>query len=270
MSETYIEFQQVGKVFGSRKRSVEPTRALDDVNFTIGRGEFCSVIGPSGCGKSTLLRILDGLVPADEGQVLVDGVPVDGPGPDRAMVFQHFNLMPWRTVLKNVEFGLEVRGIPAAERKETAKRYLELFGLGQFEQHFPSQLSGGMQQRVGLARALAVDCSILLMDEPFGALDAQTKMLMQLELAKIWHEDRRTVLFVTHDIEEAVFLSDRIVVMSARPGRIATIVDVPFDRPRDERLRATPEFARVKDEIWQLLKKAMNPEEIEPLVEATS
>ncbi len=257
MPNEYIEFRNIGKVFGSTKRGVTPTRALDDVSFTIGNGEFCSVIGPSGCGKSTLLRILDGLIPADEGSVLVDGTPVHEPGPDRAMVFQHFNLMPWRTVVKNVEFGLEIRGLSPVERRATARRYLEMLGLGQFENHYPSQLSGGMQQRVGLARALAVDCDILLMDEPFGALDAQTKTLMQLELAKIWHDDQRTVLFVTHDIEEAIFLSDRIVVMKARPGQVFTVVDVPFERPRDERLRGTPEFAKLKDDIWQLLREAM-------------
>ncbi len=254
--DSYIEFEGVGKVYPGRTRRAAPTEALQEVTFGIARGEFCSILGPSGCGKSTLLRILDGLVRPEAGRVLVDGTAVDAPGADRAMVFQHFNLMPWRTVLRNVEFGLEARGVPAAERRATALRYVELFGLHGFEEHFPSQLSGGMQQRVGLARALAVDCEILLMDEPFGALDAQTKTLMQLELARIWHEDQRTVVFVTHDIEEALFLSDRVVVMSARPGRIAHVVDVPFGRPRDEHLRGTAEFAALKEQTWEMLRDA--------------
>ncbi len=228
--------------------------ALDSISLEVAEGSFVAIVGPSGCGKSTLLRICDGLIPPTRGEVLLYGQPVRGPGRERAMVFQQHNLFPWRTALRNVEFGLEVAGVPRQKRQARAMRYLELVGLKEFADYYPHQLSGGMQQRVGLARALAVEPKVLLMDEPFGALDAQTRFLLQEELSRIWLQDRKTVLFVTHDIEEALFLGDRVVVMSPRPGRVLEDIAVPFERPRSDRTRALPEFARLKDTIWRTLK----------------
>jgi NitT/TauT family transport system ATP-binding protein len=209
------------------------TSALVDINLQIGEGEFVCLLGPSGCGKSTLLKIIAGLIPATSGRITINGRPVRGPGPERAVVFQDYALFPWMTVRDNVEFGLEARKLPVAERREVSKRLLKVVGLSDFAERFPHQLSGGMKQRVSIARALAVDPSLLLMDEPFGALDAQTRQLLQDELLRIWREYRKTVVFVTHSIEEAIYLSDRIVVMTARPGRVKQIVMVPETRPRD-------------------------------------
>jgi NitT/TauT family transport system ATP-binding protein len=209
------------------------TSALVDINLQIKEGEFVCLLGPSGCGKSTLLKIIAGLIPATSGRISINGKPVSGPGPERAVVFQDYALFPWMTVRDNVEFGLEARRLPLAERREVSKRLLKVVGLSDFAERFPHQLSGGMKQRVSIARALAVDPSLLLMDEPFGALDAQTRQLLQDELLRIWREYRKTVVFVTHSIEEAIYLSDRIVVMTARPGRVKQIVMVPETRPRD-------------------------------------
>ena len=209
------------------------TSALVDINLRIEEGEFVCLLGPSGCGKSTLLKIIAGLIPATSGRITINGKPVSGPGPERAVVFQDYALFPWMTVRDNVEFGLEARRLPAAERREMSSRLLKVVGLSDFAERFPHQLSGGMKQRVSIARALAVDPSLLLMDEPFGALDAQTRHLLQDELLRIWREYRKTVVFVTHSIEEAIYLSDRIVVMTARPGRVKQIVVVPEARPRD-------------------------------------
>jgi NitT/TauT family transport system ATP-binding protein len=209
------------------------TPALVDINLRIAEGEFVCLLGPSGCGKSTLLKIIAGLIPATSGRIAIDGKAVSGPGPERAVVFQDYALFPWMTVRDNVEFGLEARKLPVAERRETSSRLLKVVGLSDFAERFPHQLSGGMKQRVSIARALAVDPSLLLMDEPFGALDAQTRHLLQDELLRIWREYRKTVVFVTHSIEEAIYLSDRIVVMTARPGRVKQIVMVPEARPRD-------------------------------------
>jgi len=209
------------------------TSALVDINLRIGEGEFVCLLGPSGCGKSTLLKIIAGLIPATSGRIAIDGKPVTGPGPERAVVFQDYALFPWMTVRDNVEFGLEARKLPLAGRREISTRLLKVVGLSDFADRFPHQLSGGMKQRVSIARALAVDPSLLLMDEPFGALDAQTRQLLQDELLRIWREYRKTVVFVTHSIEEAIYLSDRIVVMTARPGRIKEIVLVSEPRPRD-------------------------------------
>jgi NitT/TauT family transport system ATP-binding protein len=207
--------------------------ALSEIDLEIGEGEFVTLLGPSGCGKSTLLRIIAGLLPATKGKVKIGGVPVVAPGPERAVVFQDYALFPWMTVEDNVEFGLEARGVPATKRRQVSRDLLRAVGLSEFAKKFPHHLSGGMKQRVSIARALAVDPQILLMDEPFGALDAQTRSLLQEELLRIWRRYRKTVVFVTHSIEEAIYLSDRIVVMTARPGRIKTVISVEHERPRD-------------------------------------
>lgn len=207
--------------------------ALSDIDLTVGEGEFVSLLGPSGCGKSTLLKIIAGLLPATAGRVEIHGAPVTAPGPERAVVFQEYALFPWMTVESNVEFGLEARGMPAAERHRVSAELLGVVGLSDFAKKFPHHLSGGMKQRVSIARALAVNPQILLMDEPFGALDAQTRSVMQEELLRIWRLYRKTVIFVTHSIDESIYLSDRIVVMTARPGRIKAIIDVKDARPRD-------------------------------------
>jgi NitT/TauT family transport system ATP-binding protein len=250
----YLEIRSISKTFPPRDNKSSAFQALADISFSMERGDFYCLVGPSGCGKSTLLRIVDGLLQSDSGQVTIDGKVVMEPGFDRGMVFQQFHLLPWRSALANVEFGLEMRGLPRQERRKRAMRYIEMVGLQGFENHYIHQLSGGMQQRVGLARALAIEPEILLMDEPFGALDAQTREIMQNELMRIWSIEKRTAIFVTHDIEEALYLADRIVVMSNRPGRILQIVDVEFMRPRDENLRNQPEFAAARGKIWQLLK----------------
>jgi NitT/TauT family transport system ATP-binding protein len=246
-----IEVRALSKWFPTKG---EPVHALDGISFEVASGEFVAIIGPSGCGKSTLLRIVHGLIAADEGEVVVGGRRVERPLPSGAMVFQSMNLFPWRTALRNVEFGLEMRGVARSEREARSRELLETIGLGGFEDAYPSQLSGGMQQRVGLARALAVDPALLYMDEPFGALDAQTKMIMQGELARLVERFRKTVLFVTHDMEEAVFLSDRVIVMSSRPGTILEDVRIELARPRGDELRRTPEFVAYKDHVWELLR----------------
>jgi NitT/TauT family transport system ATP-binding protein len=227
---------------------------LDNVDLSLPGGTFCCIVGPSGCGKSTMLRIVDGLLPCDSGEVNLGGERVRQPSLERGFVFQQFNLLPWRTVIGNVEFGLENLKVEKKERRQRAHKWLELVDLKGFEDHYPAQLSGGMQQRVGLARALAVEPEILLMDEPFGSVDDQTRMLLQEELLRIWERDHKTVLFVTHDIEEALFLGDVVVVMSPRPGRILKTVEVPFARPRKDELRGEAEFARVKQAIWEQLR----------------
>src|SRR5262244_1675915 len=203
----------------------KPVLALEDVSLSVGTREFVALLGPSGCGKSTLLYLMGGFLPIETGKILIDGRPAAGPGPDRGIVFQHFALFPWKTVIQNVLYGLEKQSLARDERLRRAREFIELVGLAGFEDSYPSQLSGGMKQRAAIARTLAVDPHILLMDEPFGALDAQTRSLMQSELLRIWQRTRKTVIFVTHDVQEAVFLAERIAVMSARPGRIKTIVD---------------------------------------------
>ncbi|MCW3014360.1 MAG: transporter related protein [Solirubrobacterales bacterium] len=253
-----IEVHGVSKWFATK--GGEHVHALDSIGFTVEPGEFVSIIGPSGCGKSTLLRIVHGLVGAEAGEVLVGGKPVTGPSPSGAMVFQSVNLYPWRTTRRNVEFGLEMRGVGRDERRATADRLLEMIGLQSFADAYPSQLSGGMQQRVGLARALAVDPTLLYMDEPFGALDAQTKVVLQGELALIVEQFKKTVLFVTHDMEEAVFLSDRVLVMSNRPGQILEDITVDLPRPRADDVRRSPEFVRLKDHVWELLRGEQHAE----------
>lgn len=230
----------------------EEVLALDRVSLTIADDEFISFVGPSGCGKTTLLRIIAGLDHADSGSVLVDGNPILGPGPKVGMVFQEYSLFPWRSVLNNVAFGLQMKGVSKTERQQIARKYISLVGLDQFEKSYPFELSGGMRQRVAIARALANDPDLLLMDEPFGALDAQTRNKMQAELLVIWDRSKKTILFVTHSVDEAVFLSDRIVVMSPRPGRIRSVVPVQITRPRD---RTAPEFASLRRDVLSLIEE---------------
>jgi NitT/TauT family transport system ATP-binding protein len=258
-SKHLVEIRGVSKSFQkSVKDSTTEFKALANVSLSIRENEFISIIGPSGCGKTTLLKIIDGLIPYDSGKILIDGKQITGPGPDRAVVFQSFALLPWRTVLANVEFSLELRQLSKAERAKTARDYLRRVGLTDFENHYPHELSGGMQQRAGLARALAVNPSILLMDEPFGAVDAQTRQLLQEELLNLWQRERKTVIFITHSMDEAVYLSDRVVVMTPRPGRVAEILDVPLPRPRiADDVRRDPKFVDLTNYIWNSLKKAM-------------
>jgi NitT/TauT family transport system ATP-binding protein len=227
-------------------------RALD---LEVRDKEILCIVGPSGCGKTTFLRCIAGLTDLTGGDLTVAGRPVDGPPQGVAMVFQHFGLLPWKTVYDNAAFGLAMAGAPAAQIRERVSHYLDLAGLSGFEKHYPYQLSGGMQQRVGLVRALAIDPDILLMDEPFAALDAQTRELLQEELLRIMQQERKTMVFITHSIDEAILLGDRIAVMSARPGRIKEILDVPLARPRDgNALRADPRFAALRAHIWNELR----------------
>lgn len=229
--------------------------ALDGVNLTIADGEFVSIVGPSGCGKTTFLSVVDGLIPATSGRILVDGQAVAKPGPDRAVVFQDASLLPWRTVLKNVLYGLECQGVNGRAASERAARFIEMVGLANFEHHYPYELSGGMQQRVNLARALVMDPKILLMDEPFASLDAQTRELMQEELLQIWAKAGKTVLFVTHQIDEAIYLSDRVVVFSGRPGRVKDIITVDIERPRRLAIKREARFHALEDRIWGLIEE---------------
>lgn len=247
-----IELRDVTMVF---ERNGTPFIALENVEFDVPAGDFVSVIGPSGCGKTTLLKIVSGLLPPTSGVVSVEGRAIRGPGSDRALVFQNFVLLPWATVLDNAAFGLEARGLGKEERRAIARAQLAKVGLSGFEDHYPRELSGGMQQRVGIARALAVDPDILLMDEPFGALDALTRRLMQADLLDLWQESEpRTAIFVTHAMEEAVYLSDRIVLMNTRPGRVEEIIDVPFERPRHRELTAQPEYHDFTDYLGSRLE----------------
>jgi len=227
--------------------------ALEEVSLDVAPREFVALLGPSGCGKSTLLYLIGGFLPVEKGAIAVEGAPVAGPGPDRGIVFQHFALFPWKTVRANVRYGLEKMGLARDEQERRAQQYIELVGLKGFEESYPSQLSGGMKQRAALARTLAVDPKMLLMDEPFGALDAQTRSLMQAELLAIWQRTPKTVLFVTHDVQEAVLLASRVVVMSARPGRIKATVDIKLDRT-DPHIYRSPAFAEKVDEIWGLVR----------------
>src|SRR5258708_28273688 len=250
--QAYMSGSKVNLTFRPPNRG--PVRALSNFDIDIGEGEFLSIVGPSGCGKSTFLNVLLGLIKPDSGDIRMDGKPIAGPGTDRAMVFQEFGLLPWRTVQANVELGLELKGMAAEARRKVSQPLIEMIGLSGFESHFPQELWGGVKQRVGLARALATDPQVLLMDEPFAALDAQTRDLMQVELLQIWQQARKTVLFVTHQIEEAVYLSDRVMVMTKRPGQAKKLFDIPLPRPRDYEMRVTPQFNDLKLAIWQTLK----------------
>jgi ABC-type nitrate/sulfonate/bicarbonate transport system ATPase subunit len=231
----------------------EIVRALERISFDVRESEFLSIVGPSGCGKSTLLRIMAGLVRPDEGRVLVGGKAVTGPGPERAMVFQEYALLPWADVESNVAFGLKMRGVPKVTRLERARELIDLVGLKGCEHALPRQLSGGMRQRVSLARALAVDPQVLLMDEPLGSLDEISRRGMQAELLRIWERDKKTAIFVTHSVDEAVFLSDRIVVMGTRPGRVIDIIEVALPRPRERGIDETPEFVHIRGATWAAL-----------------
>ena len=254
-----LSAKNITKVYGSGENAVT---ALENVSFDVEDGEFVSILGPSGCGKSTLLRIIDGLLKPTTGEILIDGEEVNGSGQDRGMVFQSFNLFPWRTVRENVEFGIEIGDMSKTERRERSAEFIEMVGLADFTDAYPKELSGGMQQRVGLARALAIDPEILLMDEPFGALDAQTREVMQTELLKIWSQHQKTSVFVTHDIEEAIFLSDRVIVLTGRPGHVNEIIDVPFNRPRHGHdLKADPAFGDLRERIWDKLFEGEDEEQ---------
>lgn len=235
-------------------RGGAPVRALLPVDLNVAENDFITILGPSGCGKSTLLRIIAGLDHPSEGRVLLDGREVRGPGPDRGMVFQSYTLFPWLTVAENIAFGLREKGVPEAQRKEIVANYVQLVGLKGFENHWPKQLSGGMQQRTAIARALANDPEILLLDEPFGALDNQTRGLMQELLLGIWEREKKTVLFVTHDIEEAIFMASRVIVMSARPGRIKSDVAVDLPHPRSYTIKTSPEFSEFKARLTEEIR----------------
>ena len=236
-------------------RSNSQLRALAGIDLKVMDGEFVSIVGPSGCGKTTFLAVVDGLIAASAGHILVDGQVVTKPGPDRAVVFQDASLLPWRTVLGNVRYGLECLGVGARAAKARAAHFIELVGLTGFEHHYPHELSGGMQQRVNLARALVMDPKILLMDEPFASLDAQTREVMQEELLQIWARARKTVLFVTHQIDEAIYLSDRVVVFSGRPGRVKESIPVGIERPRPLGIKREPRFHAIEDRIWSLIEE---------------
>lgn len=229
--------------------------ALQNINLTIKDGEFICIVGPSGCGKTTFLNTVVGLLKPSKGEILLDQQKIDGPGKDRAMVFQNPSLLPWRTVLENVLYGVELLKQVNAEKKKEAKEFIEMVGLKGYENHYPHELSGGMQQRVNLARALTVNPSLILLDEPFSALDAQTREFMQGELLRIWDETKKTSLFITHQIDEAVFLADRVFVFGARPGRVVEVVDVDIPRPRDLQVKRSPEFLEFVDHIWSIIEQ---------------
>ena len=238
------------------EREAREIPALVDISLSVADGEFVAVVGPSGCGKTSLMNIVAGLLSYDEGTVSIDGQKVTGPGVDRAVVFQHSSLLPWRTIAGNIRYGMEMqRRFDAATMRARTDHFVKLVGLIGFENHYPSELSGGMQQRVNLARALASDPVVLLMDEPFAALDAQTREFMQAELLKIWAQAKKTVLFITHQINEAVYLADRVIVMSARPGRVKGTFDIPFGRPRGLELKRDPRFLELEDAIWKLIEE---------------
>jgi NitT/TauT family transport system ATP-binding protein len=245
-----VEIREVTKIF--RKEEGAGVTALEDVSLTIEDKEFVCFVGPSGCGKTTLLRIIAGLETATEGTVMLNDEAITGPDPKRGMVFQEYSLFPWRTVIDNIAFGLEMQGLAKEERRRIAREYLGLVGLEQFETAYPNELSGGMRQRVAIARALANNPKVLLMDEPFGALDAQTRNKMQTELLEIWEQTRKTVIFVTHSVDEAVYLADRIVVLSARPGKIREVIEVGLPRPRD---RTDAGFAGLRKYVLSLIQE---------------
>ncbi|RUR01798.1 ABC transporter ATP-binding protein [Labedella endophytica] len=242
-----ISVRDVKKTFTLKN---EEFVALGGVDLDIADNEFVTVVGPSGCGKSTLMNILAGLDEPTAGEALVDGVAVDGPGPERGVIFQQYALFPWLTVRQNVEFGLKTAKVPRAERRERADYFIRMVGLEQFADALPKMLSGGMKQRCAIARAYAVNPSILLMDEPFGALDALTRVKLQEQLLDTWSQEKRTVMFITHDVDEAVFLANRVVVMAARPGRIFDVIDVNLPYPRTEDVRLSPEFGELRNRVW--------------------
>ena len=256
MSAVKIRFEQVRKEFVTRGEGGRPAgrfTALEDITLDVRSGEFLALVGPSGCGKSTLLDLLGGLTTPTSGRIQLDGRPITGPGRDRGIVFQQYALFPWRTAAQNVEFGLDIAGLKARQRHEIAEHFLDLVGLSGFADRYPHELSGGMKQRVALARTLAYGPEVLLMDEPFGALDAHTRTRLQNDLLEIWERDRKTVLFVTHSVEEAVFLSDKVVMMSRSPGRIREVIDIDLPRPRRrEELLLDPRYQNYIVEIERM------------------
>jgi NitT/TauT family transport system ATP-binding protein len=258
MNSVKIGFQQVRKEFVVRGEGGGPSdrfTALEDITLDVRPGEFLALVGPSGCGKSTLLDLLGGLTAPTSGRILLDGRPIEGPARDRGIVFQQYALFPWRTAAQNVEFGLDIAGLKAKQRREIARHYLDLVGLTAFADRYPHELSGGMKQRVAIARSLAYDPEVLLMDEPFAALDAQTRETLQGELLRIWRATGKTIIFITHGIDEAVVLGQRVAVMTSRPGRIKHVVEIPEAlRNETEDVRSLPEFGPVRHEVWSLLR----------------
>jgi NitT/TauT family transport system ATP-binding protein len=258
MTSVKISFQQVRKEFVVRGEGGGPAdrfTALEDITLDVRPGEFLALVGPSGCGKSTLLDLLGGLTAPTSGRILLDGRPIEGPARDRGIVFQQYALFPWRTAAQNVEFGLDIAGLKARQRREIARHYLDLVGLTAFAERYPHELSGGMKQRVAIARSLAYDPEVLLMDEPFAALDAQTRETLQGELLRIWCATGKTIIFITHGIDEAVVLGQRVAVMTSRPGRIKHVVEIPEAlRNETEDVRSLPEFGPVRHEVWSLLR----------------
>ncbi len=253
-----ICIKNLEKVFYSDEKA---TTALRGLSFEIKEGEFFGIVGPSGCGKTTLLNLIGGLEQPTHGDILINGSEVKGPGFDRGMLFQEGALLPWRTAIKNIEFGLEIKGVDTKEKEEIANDYLRLVGLEGFENSYPFELSGGMMQRVALARVLTFNPDILLMDEPFASVDALTRERLQNVLLRIWGEMKKTIVFVTHSIEEVIYLSDRIAVMSARPGRVKEVVRITLPRPREE-TRTSPEFAELRENIWKTLKEEVSSDEV--------
>lgn len=263
-----IHFNNVSKTFKVRntaegRGAFTTFTAVKDVNLEVRDGEFMVIVGPSGCGKSTLLDMLGGLTKPSSGEILQSGRPIQGPGLDRGIVFQQYALFPWKTAKQNIEFGLEAKGVPRRERSERASHFLALVGLAGFEQRYPHELSGGMKQRVAIARSLAYDPEVLLMDEPFAALDAQTRETLQGELLRIWEQTKKTIIFITHGIDEAVYLGQRVAVMTSRPGTIKEIIDIPIDtRGAEEDIRSLPEFGELRHQIWGLLREEVSKAEL--------
>lgn len=264
MSEFKIRSENIKKTFKIRNNgnpkngnSTGELIALNEVNISVKKGEFLAIVGPSGCGKSTFLDIIGGLSKPTEGTIYIDNKSINGPGLDRGIVFQQYALFPWRTATENIEFGLENQNVPKKDRIDIAQKYINLVGLKGFEDRYPYELSGGMKQRVAIARALAYDPDILLMDEPFGALDSQTREILQKELLRIWEETHKTVIFITHSIDEAVFLADRTAVMTARPGTIKHVIDIQIQRSArfDDDVRSSQEFVQLRQDLWRLLKE---------------
>jgi len=256
-----IEVHNIGHGFARKGNERDLLPVLENISFTIPDGQIVSLLGPSGCGKTTLLRIIDGLIQPLVGEIRIDGVTVRKPDTGRAMVFQEFNLLPWRTALRNIEFAGELHDIPRRERRARAEAVLKRVGLGRFGNYYPHQLSGGMKQRIGIARALGTNPKVLLMDEPFGALDPQIREMMQLELMKLWDSDRKTVVFVTHSVDEAVFLSDRVIMFGTSPGRVVADLAIDLPRPRwtdDEAIKTSAKFIQYRNDIWRMLKRQLN------------
>jgi NitT/TauT family transport system ATP-binding protein len=251
VSAAALEVAGLRKVYARNGQSLD---VVDIAAFSAREGEFITVIGPSGCGKSTFLHIMGGFIPAESGSIRVQGRTVDGPGPDRGMMFQEFALFPWKTVAGNVAWGLEAQGVGRKEIDDIVRHYLQMMGLWEFREHFPAELSGGMKQRVALARVLAFDPKVLLMDEPFGALDAQTREVMQEELTRLWERTGKTIVFVTHDIDEAVYLGDRVVVLTARPARIREEVKIDLPRPRSLEIKKSAQCHEYRNYIWDMIR----------------